>query len=243
VDAHRRRAPDADAGGRPLNAHGAPAPRRLGTRAKGQIERRRRVAEAAEATFLEAGFDAASIRAIAARAGVSVGTVFEFAPDKRSLLLLVMGRTLHRLTDAALASIDPGLPLVDQFVHVFRKRYEFFHKNLELARHLVGELAFFPRSAPPHSPIAEYLATRASFRKKIAAMVSEQQRRGAVDAGIDPHDVVSIAMDINLIEVREWLALERPTVAKGLARLRALLTIALSGVVITPPAVRAKRAR
>jgi AcrR family transcriptional regulator len=205
--------------------------RGLGIRERGRREKQRRVAEAAESVFREAGYERAGMRAIAARAGVSVGTVFEFAPDKRSLLLLIFGPMLNRLTDAAIATLDRNASLVDQFVHIFHERYRFFHEDLDLARHLVSELSFFPRVLEADSPVAKYLATRGALRAKIAGVVVQQQRAGRVDALVDASDVVSIAMNINLIEVREWLAEERPDLDAGLRRLRSILAIALSGVV------------
>jgi AcrR family transcriptional regulator len=184
--------------------------RRLGTRERGRREKQRRVADAAEVVFRRLGYDRATVRAIAAHAGVSVGTVFEFAPDKRTLLLLIFGPMLNRLTDRAIASLDRNASLLDQFVHIFRERYRFFHDDIDLARHLVSDLSFFPRASEPEGAVADYLATRSELRRKIADVVIEQQRAGRVDASVDARDVVSIAMNINLIEVREWLAEEQP---------------------------------
>lgn len=205
--------------------------RSLGVRERGRLEKQQRVAAAAEAVFREAGYEQAAMRAIATRAGVSVGTVFEFAPDKRSLLLLIFGPMLNRLTDQAIATLERDASLVDQFVHIFAERYRFFHENAGLARHLVGDLAFFPRDVAPDSPVADYLSKRGALREKIAEVVVDQQRRGVVDPAVDARDVVSIAMNINLIEVREWLGDERPDLEAGMQRLRRILTIALSGVV------------
>ena len=205
--------------------------RGVGIRERGRREKQKRVAEAAEAVFREAGYEAAAMRVIAARAGVSVGTVFQFAPDKRSLLLMIFGPMLDRLTDRAIASLDSDASAVEQFVHIFAERYRFFHQDVGLARHLVSELSFFPRELEPESPVMDYLAKRSALREKIAQVVVEQQRRGHLDPATDPRDVVSVAMNINLIEVREWLADERPDLDAGLRRLRRLLTIALSGVV------------
>lgn len=212
--------------------------RTLGVRERGRLEKQRRVAEAAEAVFREAGYEQAAMRTIAARAGVSVGTVFEFAPDKRSLLLLIFGPMLNRLTDRAIATLDRDAPLVEQFMHVFAERYRFFHADIALARHLVSELAFFPRDLEADSPVAKYLASRSELREKIARLVAEQQRAGRVDPAVGAGDVVSIAMNINLIELREWLAVERPDVEAGLERLNRILTIALSGVVRDAPTRR-----
>lgn len=204
----------------------------LGARALGRLEKQRRIAEAAEAVFHEKGYDGATVRLIAARAGVATGTIFQFAPDKRSLLLLVFGRTLELLADRAFATLDRRASLVDQFLHIFRERYEFFHNDIDLARHLMQELAFYPRlvSEDPTSPFVQYLARRDATRAKIATIVAEQQRAGRVDPAIDPQDITDMAVAILTTEIREWLTSARPSVAVGLKRLRKMLVLALSGV-------------
>jgi AcrR family transcriptional regulator len=235
VVAHRRFVADADSGRGDIveiTSGVAPLPRRLGVRALGRLEKQRRVAEAAEAVFREFGYQDAAVRTIAARAGVSIGTVFEFAPDKRSLLLLIFGGVLDRLTDGAIATLDRDASLLDQFMHIFRERYRFFHDEIDLARNLIVEFGFFPKPTLPDSPVAQYLATRAAFRERIAQVVAEQQRRRRIDSAIDPHDITSIAIAINLIEFREWLAEETPSVEQGLCRLRKMLRIALCGVLL-----------
>lgn len=203
-----------------------------GVRARGQLEKQRRITVAAEAVFHEKGYDGATLRLIAERAGVATGTIFTFAPDKRSLLLLVFGRQLELLAERALATLDTRAPLVDQFMHLFRPRYEFFDSDIDLARHLVTELAAFPRIQPldPGSPFAEYLARRGATRVKFAAIVAEAQRKGSVDRALDPQDVTDMAIAILTTEIREWLTSPRPSVAAGLKRLRKMLALALSGV-------------
>jgi AcrR family transcriptional regulator len=198
----------------------------------GRLEKQRRIAEAAEAVFHEKGYDGATVRLIAARAGVATGTIFQFAPDKRSLLLLIFGRTLELLAERAFATLDRRASLVDQFLHIFRKRYEFFHDDIDLARRVVGELAAFPRVEPkdPGSPFAQYLASRAATRAKIATIVADLQRAGRIDHAIDPQDITDMAVAILTTEIREWLTGPRPSVAVGLKRLRKMLALALSGV-------------
>jgi AcrR family transcriptional regulator len=61
----------------------------LGQREKNKIDKLNRIKEAARELFLSKGFDDATTRAIASRAGVGIGTVFIYADNKRDLLFLV----------------------------------------------------------------------------------------------------------------------------------------------------------
>ena len=66
-----------------------------GLRERQKTERRRRIEAAARAVFREKGYEAATTREIAARAEVSIGTLFAYAADKRDLLAMVYRDELH----------------------------------------------------------------------------------------------------------------------------------------------------
>jgi AcrR family transcriptional regulator len=205
----------------------------VGIRARGRLEKRARIIDAAQAVFREKGYDAAGVRLIAARAGVSVGTVFEFSKDKRSLLLLVFGRHLEVCTQSAMASIDRDAPFIDQLIHFYRERYGFFYEDINVSLPLLREISFFfpaAAAADTESPIAQFLEKRAAGRAQIIALVEEQQARGLIDDAYEARDIAAVIIAVHQVEVREWLAKEHPTVADGLARLKKMLALALLGV-------------
>jgi AcrR family transcriptional regulator len=205
----------------------------IGIRARGRLEKRARIIDAAQAVFREKGYDAAGVRLIAARAGVSVGTVFEFAKDKRSLLLLVFGRHLEVCTQSAMATVDRDAPFIDQLIHFYRERYGFFYEDINVSLPLLREISFFfpaAAAADAESPIAQFLEKRAAGRAQIIALVEEQQTRGLIDDAYEARDIAAVIIAVHQVEVREWLAKEHPTVADGLARLKKMLALALLGV-------------
>lgn len=204
----------------------------LGVRARAQLDKRRRIAAAAEAVFREKGFDGAGLREIAARARVSTGTIFQFAPDKRTLLAIVFNEHLDAHMAKAFATLDRSTPLIGQLVHVFGERYKYLRRDPDLAVHLIQELTFPSRVlVADDSPMGAYLRRRAAFRAQITSLIADQQRLGRLTAKYDAGDITDIVRAINLMEVREWLAsAEKPTIANGLQRLRKVLEIALSGL-------------
>ena len=60
-----------------------------GRRERNRQDKRERIRDAAEDLFNECGYDAATTRDIAHRAGVSLGTLFNYADDKRDLIFLI----------------------------------------------------------------------------------------------------------------------------------------------------------
>lgn len=76
-------------------------PRRVPTQARGR-ERVARILEAAAAEFDERGYDAATTGSIAQRAGVPIGSLYQWFPSKGALLAAIA----ERYRDAALAQVD-----------------------------------------------------------------------------------------------------------------------------------------
>lgn len=89
-----------------------------------EMDTRRAVVEAALELIASVGFDAASVDAIVARAGLSKGTFFHFFPSKRDLLEAACERLAQEGWSAVHASLkEDGDPLerLDRFVTETRR--------------------------------------------------------------------------------------------------------------------------
>lgn len=69
---------------------------------------RRRVMKAAVACFERHGFEETTTAMIAARAGVAVGTVYNYFRDKRALILELLEESQRELADPVIAGLDPA---------------------------------------------------------------------------------------------------------------------------------------
>jgi len=204
-----------------------------GIRARRQLETRRRITESATAIFREVGYDAATMRAIAARANVATGTLFLHAPEKRSLLLMVLNNELDKAGEHAFATLDRSAPLLEQLVHVFRVRYQHLARDSRLSLDALQQASFLTKAdqLPADSEGARYLARLTTLRERIAALFSEYRGRDAMRADVDPADAAAVVMAIYSSEVRMWLRVARPRVADGVRILERRLALALRGVV------------
>ncbi len=76
--------------------------------------RHREVLDGLEDLFMANGFASFTIAELAKELGCSRRTLYELAPSKDQLVLIVLDRRLHRMGRAALGSIVPSAPLLDQ---------------------------------------------------------------------------------------------------------------------------------
>jgi AcrR family transcriptional regulator len=86
----------------------APPPSGLRTPQQARSRRtRERILEAAVAAFEAGGYDETTTAAIAARAGVGVGTLYAWFPDKRALLLEILGGTVNAISEHVVQELVP----------------------------------------------------------------------------------------------------------------------------------------
>ncbi|RMH68920.1 MAG: TetR/AcrR family transcriptional regulator [Actinomyces sp.] len=115
---------------------GAPRPL-LSRTAEGRLgPRHRQLLDDLEALFRARGFADFTVGGLADALGCSRRTLYEIAPSKEQLVLLVLDRFLHRLGRAALERIDPDTPLAEQI-----RDYVIGGVELRLADALVEDLA------------------------------------------------------------------------------------------------------
>ncbi|WP_019200815.1 TetR/AcrR family transcriptional regulator [Tsukamurella sp. 1534] len=143
--------------------------------------RRATILDAAAPVFAESGFERARAADIAARAGVSSGTVFYYFTDKATLFRALFAADIERneeLRDRALAEPDPvsGIRLlVDALA------------GTSTDPAAVGLVAELIRRVPADPALAETVAAADGIaREALAELIGRAQAQGAVDPSLDP---------------------------------------------------------
>jgi len=158
----------------------------LGLRDEQKQATRERVLEAARDLFNEIGYDETTIRAIAERAGVSVGSVFTTFASKAEVLSHVMERRLGDLY----SEFDRVLPYLrgstaDRLCSIFAIHYEFETRRVKL---------FLAHIAASFSPSNEPGITPFGRNERLASMLvdvlTDGVKRGEVRDDLDLSVVV-----------------------------------------------------
>lgn len=141
-----------------------------GVRAAQKEATRKAVLEAARDEFERVGFDAANLRAIAARAKVSAGTVLHHYGDKRELLHAALFDDLEETLNEALASPGEG-PLELQLARLTRRVFRYYLQRPKLSRALLKESLFAdePWAARFSAQVGTVHAAIAKLAKDAAA--------------------------------------------------------------------------
>jgi len=103
-------------------------------RALAKAQTRTKVIAAARRLFSESGYEGATIRDIAAEAGMSTGAVFANFTDKADLFREIMLTDMQNLADAMREAAVKGRTVDDAILRAFGAGYAFYKSQLPLAR-------------------------------------------------------------------------------------------------------------
>jgi AcrR family transcriptional regulator len=198
----------------------------MSRRERKKLEKRERIRAAAAELFTRHGYGAATMRQIARRAHVGLGTLFNYAEDKRDLVFLIFNEELNAITDVALAAPRPDQVLVEQLVAVFRVHDRWLGSKPALARILLQELTFYSSG----KQASTFLGIRKRLIEGIEQLVHGAQQAGKIAARERPDVIARHIFFVYSASLRWWIAAPKPDPEKGVADLRRLLRLQFEGL-------------
>jgi AcrR family transcriptional regulator len=199
---------------------------RSGLRERNKRDKLNRIKAAARNLFVAKGFDEATMRGIAARAGVGLGTVFLYAANKRDLLFLIANDGLEEANAASEIAVKPTAPLLENLIAVFARQYAFFARQPALSRLVLREMAFYETGEQARA----FQKTREALIALVRRTVSLAGAQGNIAATETPQLIGWAIFCIFQVELRRWLAGDKLDLQRGLDRLRRTLNVCTTGL-------------
>lgn len=206
----------------------------LGLREQNKLEKSERIRIAARELFSKHGYESATLRQIAKRAHVGLGTVFNYAQDKRDLVFLIFNEELAAVTELALRATHSHRSLVEQLIGVYKPHYEYFSQNPALSRILLKELTFYSEG----KQAATFQGIRERLISGIAQVIANAQQEGRIRSTEEARVVARNIFFVSSGAIRWWIASLRPDPHEGLTELRRLLELQVHGLDPDPKAHR-----
>ena len=210
-----------------------------GLRTRNKLEKLRRIKDAAQNLFVAKGFDDATMREIALRAGVGLGTIFLYAKNKRDLLFLTINEPLQNVTQQAEDAVDPRASLIDNLLSVAKPHYRFFGQQPALARLALREMIFYDSGAQA--------ASFQKTRERLIRLFGRTIELAIANKEIAPREPPLFAgwtlFCIFQVELRRWLANDVTNLRAGLSELERALGLLIAGFGICADQPARKRAR
>lgn len=154
-----------------------------------KAETRQLILESARALFETVGYEKATMRTVAAHAGIGLGTTYKHFANKAALLSAALADDLGQLHAKALASVPVDGALKEQFVHIARHFYAYYTSRPSLARAYLANLFSLGREE-----MAVINAFDESFVQQVTRLVSAAQASGEISADRDSQLVTEALM-------------------------------------------------
>jgi AcrR family transcriptional regulator len=197
-----------------------------GLRARNKLDKLRRIKDAAQRLFIAKGFDDTTMREIAVRAGVGLGTIFLYAKDKRDLLFLTINEPLEHITQQAEGAVDPAAPLVDNLLAIAKLHYRFFGEQPALARLALREMIFYDSGAQA----ASFQKTRERLIRLFGHTIELAMGRGEIASSEPPLFAGWTLFCIFQVELRRWLSSDVTNLRTGLDQLERAFRMLIAGL-------------
>jgi AcrR family transcriptional regulator len=147
-------------------------------RALAKQQTRAKVLAAARRLFSEQGYEGATIRDIAAAAGMSTGAVFANFTDKSDLFREIMLTDMTALAEAMTEAAATGNGVEDALVKIFNAGYKFYQTQLPLAR-AAFSVGWSPedgpalRNAPPVQALLSLFAEQLTRGEQSGELIAD----------------------------------------------------------------------
>ena len=184
----------------------------------------RRIEDAGWELLTTRGYEATSTREIAEAADIAAGTLFNYFPEKRSLLIHLMQRELDSAVDEAFLGMRPST-LEQELTHVFAALTNCYAKERRLSRVFIKELLFTDGDRR-----AESAAWTFDLVKRISGLVRVAQRRGELDPSIDPMEAAQQVFSTHYFGLVTWLGGTIPSRVAQEQQFQASLRLLLRGL-------------
>lgn len=144
-------------------------------RKKQKAQTRELILDSARALFESRGYEKTTMRAVAIRAEIGLGTTYKHFTNKAALLAAALLGDLTHLYNSATAAIPPDISIKQQFIHISRQFYTFYTSRPALSKAYLANLFSMDEQG-----VAMINSFDEVYAEKITALVEAAQKRGEI---------------------------------------------------------------
>jgi AcrR family transcriptional regulator len=197
-----------------------------GTRRQQQkAETRALILDAARELFEEQGFDATTVREVAHRAGVGLGTIFSHFDDKGALLIAAVLDDLAETDRQILESLPQDASIHEQIMHVAAGGFGYWCRRPALSATLLREMWFI------RGPSADQRRDEtARFIEFGASLLTRAQKRGEIRDDVDLNTIAELLYSFYVGTILRAAADDRFDQQELLAAMHEFVGVLLGGI-------------
>ncbi|MGB8314889.1 MAG: TetR/AcrR family transcriptional regulator [Aestuariivirga sp.] len=190
-----------------------------GLRAKHKIDRNSRIVEAAAGLFRKEGYEGARIEEIAARAEVSVGTIYNYYRNKGDILVAIVSMEVHEVLTAGQRIIQKPPRNIEKAIDALLASY-IDHSLVYLSKEMWRQ-AMAISTQQPESPFGKtYTALDRALADQTCALIEKLRELVLVRGNIDGRGVGEMIFNNMNMMFIEFIKREDMTIRSLRANIR-----------------------
>jgi len=206
----------------------------MNIRATKRQETRQKILEAARNCFDDGGFEQASTREIAKRAGVAEGTIFSHFSTKEELVICCISAQMAEAIEKGLYTMDPEWCFVDKLMHVASYRFAQIGLNPRLWQVIMQQIVFSARKGA----VNDVMKT-SGLIQAVQGLIEEAQLTGELNPNLSPELIRKSLMALFLFTIHEHMSRQNFDCEDMCATLRELIEAQVIGIWASKPEMAA----
>jgi AcrR family transcriptional regulator len=190
-------------------------------------ETREQIKQAARALMVEVGYDKVTMRALAAAAGVGLGTIGLHFKDKKTLLLSAFHDDIRQESLRAFEAMPQEGSLKEKVMSILNGLYTYYGKNALFLRPVVQEALFATGEWKER-----FDAQLGEMIHLIIGLVDRHKAQGEVRPEVSGHHVAMVGWSIYQNGLIDGLNSETFDVEAQLAKVEPLFDVLFNGVLV-----------
>ncbi len=198
-----------------------------GLRGRQKLDRERRIVKAAERLFSRKGYVGVAMEEVAARAGLAVGTIYNYFPSKSALLLAIIRRESESLLARGRKILDNPPPdpvaAASEFTEIFLD--DFTREDRRLWRELFGAAI-----ADPAVLGQRLFEGDARLVSQLASLLEQYRGSGVLASDIEPMPAATVLYGVSFTWMTAYLMNDQISAHMARDEIRRGTAIAMRGL-------------
>lgn len=206
------------------------ASRPRGLRDRQKIARERRIVRAATSLFARGGYSATAMEDVAAKAGLAVGTIYNYFSSKPDLLLAIVRRETEEMVARARRVLaSPSAEPIAAIIAMIDIWFDgFMSDDRVLWRELLAAAI-----AEPARIGQRLFELDVRLVAVLAELIEKLKQRGAIASELDPMRAATVVYAIALTWINAWMLNEAVSAAMAREEIHRGIEIACNGIIST----------
>lgn len=183
------------------------------------------ILESARALFNELGFKKTTMRLVAAKAEIGLGTIYKYFSQKNGLLAAAIYDDLNIIMEEAFGSLDENLSIKERLLYIAGRYYAFYAIRPSLSRTYLTQL-----SQLEPDWLKKILELDEAYLARVANQIDLSKKTGEIKAGVDSHLVATAFHSHYLYVLTIHMALNHFEPETMLQTLGSLFDLLLEGI-------------